>query len=102
MDMRTGTDFAKYLSKFLSEYLPYERNMSSNTVASYRDSFVQFIGYMKDVETIRVERLTLDIITRQRVLDFLSWVQKERNCGIATRNHRLAAIHSFMSYLQYE
>jgi len=59
MDMRTGTDFAKYLSKFLSEYLPYERNMSSNTVASYRDSFVQFIGYMKDVETIRVERLTL-------------------------------------------
>jgi len=23
--MNTGTDFAKYLSKFLSEYLPYER-----------------------------------------------------------------------------
>jgi site-specific recombinase XerD len=100
--MNTGTDFAKHLSKFLSEYLPYERNMSPNTVASYRDTYVQFIGYMKDVQKIRVEQLTLDIITRQRVLDFLSWVQKERNCGIATRNHRLAAIHSFMSYLQYE
>ena len=100
--MNTGTDFAKHLSKFLSEYLPYERNMSPNTVASYRDTFVQFIGYMKDIQKIRVEQLTLDIVTRQRVLDFLSWVQKERNCGIATRNHRLAAIHSFMSYLQYE
>ena len=100
--MNTGTDFAKSLSKFLSEYLPYERNMSPNTVTSYRDTFVQFIGYMKDVQKIRVEQLTLDTITRQRVLDFLSWVQKERNCGIATRNHRLAAIHSFMSYLQYE
>jgi integrase/recombinase XerD len=100
--MNTGTDFAKHLSKFLSEYLPYERNMSPNTVASYRDTFVLFIGYMKDVQKIRVERLTLDIVTRQRVIDFLSWVQKERNCGIATRNHRLAAIHSFMSYLQYE
>jgi len=100
--MNTGTDFAKHLSKFLSEYLPYERNMSPNTVASYRDNFVQFIGYMKDVQKIGVERLTLDIVTRQRVLDFLSWVQKERKCGIATRNHRLAAIHSFMSYLQYE
>jgi integrase/recombinase XerD len=100
--MTTGTDFAKHLSKFLSEYLPYERNMSPNTVTSYRDTFVQFIGYMKDVQNIRVERLTLDIVTRQRVLDFLSWVQKERNCGIATRNHRLAAIHSFISYLQYE
>jgi len=100
--MNTGTDFAKHLSKFLSEYLPYERNMSPNTVSSYRDTFVQFIGYMKDVQKIRVEQLTLDTVTRQRVLDFLSWVQKERNCGIATRNHRLAAIHSFMSYLQYE
>ena len=100
--MNTGTDFAKHLSKFLSEYLPYERNMSPNTVTSYRDTFVQYIGYMKDVQKIRVERLTLDIVTRQRVLDFLSWVQKERNCGIATRNHRLASIHSFMSYLQYE
>lgn len=100
--MNTGTDFAKHLSKFLSEYLPYERNMSPNTVASYRDTFVQYISYMRDVQNIRVERLTLDMITRQRVLDFLSWVQKERNCGIATRNQRLAAINSFVSYLQYE
>ena len=100
--MNTGTDFAKHLSKFLSEYLPYERNMSPNTVASYRDTFLQFIGYMKDVQKIRLEQLTLDTLTRERVIDFLSWVQKERNCGVATRNHRLAAIHSFMSYLQYE
>ena len=100
--MNTGTDFAKYLSKFLSEYLPYERNMSPNTVTSYRDTFVQFISYMKDVQNVKVERLTLDMLTRQRVLDFLSWVQKERCCGIATRNHRLASIHSFISYLQYE
>lgn len=100
--MNTGTDFAKYLSKFLSEYLPFERNMSPNTIAAYRDTFVQFIGYMKDVQKIRVEQLTLDELTRQRVLDFLSWVQNGRNCGIATRNNRLASIHSFISYLQYE
>ena len=95
--MNTGTDFAKYLSKFLSEYLPYERNMSPNTVASYRDTFVQYINYMKDVQNVKVERLTLDMLTRHRVVDFLSWVQKERCCGIATRNQRLASIHSFIS-----
>lgn len=100
--MNTGTDFAKHLSKFLSEYLPYERNMSPNTVASYRDTFVQYINYMKDVQSIKVEQLTLDKLTRQGVLDFLSWIQKERGCGIKTRNHRLASIHSFISYLQYE
>jgi integrase/recombinase XerD len=100
--MNTGTDFAKHLSKFLSEYLPYERNMSPNTVASYRDSFVQFISYMKDEQKIKVEQLTLDTVTRGRVLGFLSWVQQERSCSIATRNQRLAAIHSFIYYLQYE
>jgi len=100
--MNTGTDFAKYLSKFLSEYLPFERNMSPNTIAAYRDTFVQLIGYMKDVQNIRVEQFTLDELSRQRVLDFLSWVQNERNCGIATRNQRLASINSFISYLQYE
>lgn len=47
--MNNETDFAKHLSKFLSEFLPYERNMSPNTVSSYRDNFVQYITYMKDV-----------------------------------------------------
>lgn len=46
--MTTTTDFAKYLSRFLSEYLPHERNVSPNTISSYRDAFVQFIDYMKD------------------------------------------------------
>lgn len=43
--MTTRTDFAKYLTRFLSEYLPHQRNVSKNTIASYRDSFVQFINY---------------------------------------------------------
>jgi len=100
--MNTNTDFAKYISKFLSEYLPHQRNMSSHTVASYRDTFLQFIHYMKDVRGVKVEKLTLGKLTSECVLDFLSWVQNVRGCGAATRNYRLAAIHSFISYLQYE
>jgi len=100
--MNTNTDFAKQLSKFLSEYLPHERNMSPNTILSYKDTFVQFISYMRDKRKVRLEKLTLDKITKEAVLGFLAWVQDERNCGIATRNYRLAAIHSFILYLQYE
>ena len=100
--MNTNTDFAKYISKFLSEYLPHQRNMSAHTVASYRDAFMQFIHYMKDVQGVKVEKLTLEKLTGECVLGFLSWVQHVRGCGVATRNYRLAAIHSFISYLQYE
>lgn len=99
--MTTTTDFAKHLSRFLSEYLPHERNVSSNTISSYRDSFLQFIDYMKNEKGVSVERLGLKHLTRNHVLEFLKWILEVRKCSPATRNYRLVAIHSFCSYLQY-
>lgn len=99
--MITTTDFAKYLSRFLSEYLPHERNVSSNTIASYRDAFLQFIDYMRDVKGIGVEILQLKDLTWNNVQSYLKWLLDVRKCSPATRNYRLAAIHSFCLYLQY-
>ena len=100
--MKTKTDFAKLLSRFFSEYLPYQRNVSPNTIMSYKDTFVQLITFMRDEKKITVEKITLDTLNRQLVEDFLSWIQHSRNCTCSTRNYRLAAIHSFISYLKYE
>lgn len=100
--MNTKTDFAKYLSKYLSSYLPHERNMSPNTIAAYRDSFVLFINYMKSEKNIKVEKLTLEHINKENVLGYLDWLIKSKGSSISTRNYRLATIHSFISYLQYE
>lgn len=99
--MTTTTDFAKHLSRFLSEYLPHERNVSPNTIASYRDAFLQLIDYMKIEKGISLERLGLKHLTRENVLGYLGWVLESRKCTPATRNYRLAAIHSFCRYLQY-
>jgi len=95
------TDFAKYLTDFLTVYLTNERGASENTIKSYRDTFVQFIEYLKSVECLKINKITLSIITIDRVTGFLDWIQKEQKCGIATRNNRLAAIHSFIKYVQY-
>lgn len=99
--MTTTTDFARHLSRFLSEYLPHERNVSHNTIASYRDAFVQYIDYMKTERNISLDRLTLKHLTRQNVIGYLKWLLEKRECSPATRNYRLAAVHSFCSYLQY-
>ena len=99
--MTTTTDFAKHLSRFLSEYLPHERNVSPNTIASYRDAFLQFIDYMKNDKGISVDRLGLKHLTRSGVLGYLKWILEVRKCSPATRNYRLAAIHSFCWYLHY-
>jgi integrase/recombinase XerD len=100
--MNTKTDFAKYLSKYLSSYLPHERNVSPNTIAAYRDSFVLFINYMKDEKHIKADKITLESMTKDNVISFLNWLSDQKGCNISTRNCRLAAIHSFISYLQYE
>lgn len=100
--MKTTTDFAKHLTNFFSAYLPHERNVSPNTIASYRDAFVQFIDYMRTVAGIGLEKLTLDCLTRNNVLSFLNWLLESKKVSPATRNYRLAAMRSFCSYLQYE
>nr|NQU91543.1 tyrosine-type recombinase/integrase [Bacteroidota bacterium] len=96
------TDFAKHLSVFLTKYLAGERNYSPNTILAYKDTFVQFITFIKEWKNIEVQKLTLECITKEVVIDFLNWIQEYRHCSNATRNYRLAALRSFFCYLQYE
>jgi site-specific recombinase XerD len=96
------TDFARYLSGFLGSYLPGVRNLSSNTIKSYRDTFRLLLLYCRDEIRMQPEKITLETLTDRVVLEFLSWLQKSRQCGIATRNQRLAAVHAFFRYVQLE
>jgi len=96
------TDFSYYLTGFLIKYLPGETGASKNTIASYRDTFILFLGFLKDIKGIPTDRLTLDLVTKDLVVEYLDWMENERHCSTATRNVRLAALHSFFQYLQYQ
>jgi len=96
------TDFSKYISDFITRYLNDEKGASPNTIAAYRDTFVLLLNFIQDMEHIKIEKLTLERITKKTIIGFLDWLQKERKCSNSTRNTRLAAIHSFYKYLQLE
>jgi len=96
------TDFAKYLTKFFSEYLVGERGASTNTIRSYSNTFTHLLAFMNEKEHIKADALLLDHLNRSVVLRFLDWLQTSKQCGNATRNQRLAALHSFFKYMQYE
>lgn len=100
--MKKKSDFAKHLSSFLTRYLPGTLNVSKNTISSYRDTYKLFLLFWQEDRKIRPEHLRLDMITRESVLCFLDWLEKSRGCCISTRNQRLAAIHSFIRYVQLE
>jgi len=96
------TDFAKYLTDFFSIYLSTQRNVSKNTIHSYRDTFKLLINYCQEMKKIPVERITLNVLSSTLITDFLEWLEINRKCSISTRNQRLAAIHSFFRYIQAE
>lgn len=96
------TDFSKYISDFIARYLPNERGASTNTITAYRDTFVLLMDFIEKEKYLKVEKLTLGKIRKETIIEFLDWIQKERKCSDSTRNMRLAAIHSFYRYLQYE
>jgi site-specific recombinase XerD len=96
----TPKDFARHLTRFFSDYLPVQRNLSPNTIASYRDAFTQILRYCQERHGIAPERLRLDQLDAPMLLGFLKHVEEERHCKSRTRNQRLAALHAFFRYLQ--
>ena len=96
------SDFAKHLTEFLSVYLPSQKNVSKNTIHSYRDAFKLLLMYCQEAKNIPAERITMDILSSKLITDFLQWLEIDRKCSISTRNQRLAAIHSFFRHLQSE
>lgn len=97
--MKTA-DFATHMTEFLSHYLPELKNVSTNTISSYCDAFRLFLGYCQNVEGMKIEKLSIDDLTPELIDRFLQWLKTERNNGLATRSQRLAAIRSFVKYLQ--
>jgi len=96
------TDFAYYLSSFLTTYLAGQRNLSKHTIQSYRDTFSLLLRYFSDIKNITPEKIGVNTVSKESVEEFLLWLEEERGCSISSRNQRLAAIHSFFQYLQRE
>jgi site-specific recombinase XerD len=100
--MMTKKDFAYYLSAFLTKYLPGEKNLSTNTIAVYRDTFRLFLKYCGEMKGLPPNRIMLSSLTKELVIDFLDWLESERGCSVTTRNQRLSSLHGFIKFVQAE
>ena len=95
-------DFARYLTDYLAKYLPGQRNLSTNTIASYRDAFRLLLVYLSRAKNMKAEAISMSDINKDAVVGFLAWLENERGCSISTRNQRLCAIKAFIHYVQSE
>lgn len=74
---------------FLTVYLPKQKASSPNTVKAYRDSLNLLFKYMKKEQTIPLNAMSFDRISRTSIERYLDWLENRRNCSVSTRNHRL-------------
>lgn len=99
--MKQSTDFSRFISGFLNNYLPNEKGVSLNTIKSYSYTFILLVKYLRDIKNIQASRLSFRHLTKDVIVGFLDWLQKERGSSDTTRNQRLAAISSFVKYAEY-
>lgn len=97
--MKMTTDFAVLIRDFMTRHLVVTRNVSPNTVLSYRDSYVLLLLYLSEHDDLKPENLKIRDVSPVRIESFLEWLEEERGCSIKTRNLRLVAIHSLFRYI---
>jgi integrase/recombinase XerD len=91
------TSLAPIMQGFFTDRLA-ARRASSNTVAAYRDAFRLLLHYAQTGLGRPPSALDLADIDADLVGGFLDHLEADRNNSIATRNARLAAIHSLFGY----
>lgn len=87
------------LHDFLIDYLPQQKGLRPSTVRSYRDTLRLMLAMVAADSRCGVSELRLEHLTCDRVLGFLRGLEQVRHNGVATRNQRLAALHTFFEYV---
>ena len=100
--MKQDESFFEHVRGFLTVYLPKNKCYGKNTVKAYRDTINLFRKFLWEEKTISFTNISFDMINHDVIYEFLAWLQNTRGCEAATKNHRLAALKSFLHYCAFE
>jgi integrase/recombinase XerD len=95
------TLLAPLITGFLRDYMPRQRGYSSHSCDAYAYSFRLLFTYAAKRLRTKPSRLQIEQLDAALVMDFLGHIERERGNGATTRNLRLAAIKTFMRYVEY-
>ena len=90
--------FPALVQAFFVEHLTQQRALSPQTVATYRDAFMLFLGFAEQRVGRSPALLTLADITPNLIIAFLDHLERDRHNSVRSRNARLAALRSFLKF----
>jgi site-specific recombinase XerD len=97
--MSDPTLLGGWVRRFLLEHLVGDRNLSVNTQQSYRDTLRLLLPFVARSLRKGVDRRTVADLSAIQVRPFLDELEGKRGCRVATRNQRLAALHSLAHFI---
>ena len=95
------TPIAPHITVFLQQRLPDERGASVNTCESYAYAFKLLFEYASNCLKVKPSELHLEQLDAPLIVNFLNYLETARGNGPNSRNIRLAAIKSFMHFMEY-
>jgi site-specific recombinase XerD len=93
-------EFMELLEIFLTEYMPFSKGLSRNTIKTYKFTFRLLLNYMFETKSIAADSLKFAHLDFDAINGYLLWLEDERKCSIATRNIRRTALAAFAQYAQ--
>lgn len=100
--MKSSATLAALLERFFTQRLMNQRQASSHTISSYRDTFRLLLQFAKQRLHKSPASLALEEIDAPMIAAFLDDLEKERGITARSRNLRLTAIRSFFHYAACE
>ena len=91
--------FPALLESFFLDRLLRQRQVSSHTVASYRDTFRLLLQFAQQRLRKAPSALAVPDLDAAFIGVFLDYLEQNRDNSARSRNVRLAAIHSFFRYV---
>jgi site-specific recombinase XerD len=95
------TPIAPLMTSFLREHMPVVQGYSPHTCETYAHAFRLLFIFASERLRLRPSQLSLEHVDAPLVLAFLAHLEAQRGNGAATRNTRLAAIKTFMRYVEF-
>jgi integrase/recombinase XerD len=90
---------APALQAYFTDRLIGQRAASPNTIAAYKVTFRLLLGFASQRTGKAPGTLDIAELDAPLVAAFLDHLERDRGNSVATRNNRLAAIHSLFGYL---
>ena len=95
----TTSTLGALVQEFFLSHLVEQKGLRQRSRNSYRDTLRLFLQFAAADAHRQVSKLTPDDLSFERVLAFLRHLEQQRRNGIATRNQRLGALHTFFEFV---